>query len=218
MAWFIRILFSAIAAGVATISFLYAMYAAYTFYGKEIAQFPSSEVGLEYGVILAIYGGLAAMVIFIILFILFMTFYKRLNILGLLLGAGFGLWVTYLVQFFLAWTQLVGEDNAWIYEYLYISPFIFMLVGLFVIKHDTKWFSLAGTVAGAAGGFVISYVAVIAYPWVENTMLTNRYRDEIEITVLWFGVLLFALIGNAAGVKYRRKLYGHNARQESALE
>ena len=217
MAWLIRILISATAAGLAGISIFLATLGAYAFYGNEIAQLPPSEPG-EFGdgLLVLILAGYAALLAIPILFILFTIFYKRLNLLGLLLGVGFGFWFTRLVHLLASWTQLVDGDNPRIYEYLYMSAFIFMLVGLFFIKHDTKRFSLAGTVAGAAGGFLISYGAVIAYRWVDNTLTSYRNFGPIENTVVLFGVLLFALIGNAVGKKYRWKLNGHSALRESA--
>ncbi|QHJ70566.1 hypothetical protein [Planococcus halotolerans] len=217
MAWLIRILISAIAAGLAGISIFLATLGAYAFYGNEIAQLPPSEPG-EFGdgFLVLIFAGYGALLAIPILFIIFIIFYKRLNMLGLLLGVGFGFWFSRLVQHLAAWTQAVEGDNPWIYEYLNMSAFIFILVGLFFIKHDTKRFSLAGTVAGAAGGFLISYGAVIAYRWVDNTLTSYGYFGPIETTVVLFGVLLFALIGNAVGNKYRRKLNGHSVLQESA--
>ncbi|RLQ86706.1 hypothetical protein [Planomicrobium sp. Y74] len=216
MAWLMRILISAIAAGLAGISIFLATLGAYAFYGNEIAQLPPSEPG-EFGdgFLILIFTGYGTLLAIPIFFIIFMIFYKRLNMLGLLLGLGFGFWLTRLVQLLAAWTQMVDGDNPWIYDYLDMSAFIFMLVGLFFIKHDTKWFSLAGTVAGAAGGFLISYGAVIAYRWVDNTLISYRNFGLIETSVVLFGVLLFALIGNAIGKKYRQKPNDHSVLQES---
>lgn len=217
MAWLIRFLISATAAGLAGISTFLAIYGAYAFYAEEIAQLPPSEPGdFGDGLMVLILAGYAALLAIPLLFIIFMIFYKRLNMLGLLLGLGFGFWLTRSVQLFASWTQMAAGDNAWIYGYLDMSAFIFMLVGLFFIKHDTKWFSLAGTVAGSAGGFLISYGAVIAYRWVDNTLTSYMHFGPLETAVVLFGVLLFALIGNAVGKKYQWKLTGHSVPQETA--
>lgn len=217
MAWLIRFLISAVAAGLAGISIFLAIFGANNFFEKEIAGLPPSENGeLGDAFLVLILAGYAALLAIPILFIIFMIYYKRLNMLGLLLGLGFGFWFTRLVQHVASWNQMVSGDNKWIFSYLEMSPFIFMLVGLFFIKHDTKRFSLAGTVAGAAGGFLISFGAVIASRWVDNTLTSYGYFGPIETTVVLVGVLLFALIGNAVGIKYRGKLNGHSALQESA--
>lgn len=210
MAWLIRVMVSALAAGLAGISIFFASLGAYFFYGNVIAQSSPSEPG-EFGdgFLVLIFSGYAALLAIPLLFIIFIIFYKRLNILGLLLGVGIGFWFIRLVQLLASWTQTGDGDNPWIYGYLDMSAFFFMLVGLIFIKHDTERFSLAGTVAGAAGGFLISYGAVIAYRWVDNTLTSYGYLGLLETAVVLFGVLLFALIGNAAGKKYRRKLYGH---------
>ncbi|TAA72828.1 hypothetical protein [Planococcus salinarum] len=217
MAWLIRILISATAAGLAGISIFLAIFGANIFYAMEIAQLPPSAPGdFGDGLFVLILAGYAALLAIPILFVIFLIFYKRLNMLGLLLGVGFGFWFTRLVQHVASWTQATSGDNPWIYGYLDMSAFIFMLVGLFFIKHDTKRFSLAGTVAGAAGGFLFAYGAVIASRWVDNTLTSYGYFGPIETTVVLVGVLLFALIGNAVGKKYRGKLNAHSALQESA--
>lgn len=202
MAWLVRVLVSAIAAGLAGISIFSASLGAFAFFENVIAQSPPAEPGdFGNGLLAIIFTGYAVVLAIPILFIIFLIFYKRLNILGLLLGVGFGFWFTRLVQDLVSWTQTVDGDNPWIYGYLEMSAFIFMLVGLFFITHDTKRFSLAGTVAGAAGGFLISYVAVIAFRWVDNTLTSYFYFGPVETGVVLSGVLLFALIGNAVGKK-----------------
>ncbi|AQQ54052.1 hypothetical protein B0X71_13710 [Planococcus lenghuensis] len=77
-----------------------------------------------------------------------------------------------------------------------------MLAGLFFIKRDTKWFSLGGTVAGAASGFLIAYWSVVGYRWLDNTLTSYRNFDSTESAIVVIGVLVFAVIGNVADKKY----------------
>ncbi len=76
--------------------------------------------------------------------------------------------------------------------------------GAFFIKHDTKRFSLAGTVAGATSGLLFSYGAVIVYRWVDNTLMSYLYFDLLETTAVVLGTLVFALIGNRVSKKKLR--------------
>ncbi|WP_142826298.1 hypothetical protein [Planococcus soli] len=206
MKWLMRFLVSAVAAVIATVSINFGIYGAYAFYLNEIVQMPSPEAG-SLGpffdvLLLLIY---SSVFLVLLLFIVFLIFYKRLNMLGLLLGAGFGFW---LVRFFQLLNQWIWQYSGYsepLYVYLNVLVFVCMLVGLFFIKYDTKRFSLAGTVAGAAGGLLFSYGAVIVYRWVDNTLTSFLYFDLIETTVVILGVPIFAFTGNWAVKKYGSK-------------
>ncbi|AQQ54053.1 hypothetical protein [Planococcus lenghuensis] len=90
MDWFVRIVISAMATFMTGISILLAYFGVSVFYQQEIAQLPPVEAGslgpAFSSLISAIIIGLSVMPV---LFIIFLIFYKRLNLLGLLLGAGF---------------------------------------------------------------------------------------------------------------------------------
>lgn len=202
MNWFMRFLISAVAAAMAAVSICMGIYGVYAFYLNEIAQMLPPEAGSfapSFGLlIIFIYSGL---LLALLLFIIFLIFYRRLNLLGLLLGVGFGFWLIRLLQLLNEWIRSFSGYSEWLYVYLNVIAFIFMLAGFFFIKRDTKRFSLAGTVAGAASGLLFSYGAVIVYRWLDNTLTSFLYFDLIETTVVVLGILIFALIGNTVGKK-----------------
>ncbi|MDQ0427197.1 hypothetical protein QOZ98_000022 [Planomicrobium stackebrandtii] len=205
MKWFMRFLISAVAAVMAAASIELGIYGVYAFYLNEVVQMPSPEAG-SFGPIFDLFMFLiySALFLVLLLFIIFLIFYKRLNMLGLLLGAGFGFWLVRLLQLLNQWIRPYSGNSDSLYVYLNVLVFVCMLVGLFFIKHDTKRFSLAGTVAGAASGLLLSYGAVIVYRWVDNTLTSFLYFDLLETTVVIFGILVFTLIGNRVGKKNLR--------------
>jgi len=194
MIWFKRILISLVAAIMATISIGRGIQGIYTFYLKEIVQVPSSEAASpvpDFGLfVFLIYSELLLMVL---LFIIFIVFYERLNMFGLLLGAGFGFWLVRFLELFVQWTGANPSYSELLYVYPNIIAFFCMLTGFFFIKHDTKRFSLAGTVAGA----------VIVYRWVDNTLTSFLYFDLQETTTVMIGISIFAFVGNKVGKKRR---------------
>ncbi|AIY05698.1 hypothetical protein Plano_1733 [Planococcus sp. PAMC 21323] len=208
MIWFKRILISLLAAIMATISIGRGIQGIYTFYLKEIVQVPSTEAASsvpDFGLfVFLIYSELLLM---LLLFIIFIVSYERLNMFGLILGAGFGFWLVHLLELFVQWTGANPSYSELLYAYPNIIAFFCMLIGFFFIKHDTKRFSLVGTVAGAASGLLISYGAVIVYRWVDNTLTSFLYFDLIETIVVVFGILIFALIGNIIGKKNQQYLH-----------
>ncbi|ANU23370.1 hypothetical protein [Planococcus donghaensis] len=204
MIWFKRILISLVAAIMATISIGRGIQGIYTFYLKEIVQVPSTEAASsvpDFGLLVfLIYSELLLM---LLLFIIFIVFYERLNMFGLLLGAGFGFWLVHLLKLFVQWTGTNPSYSELLYVYPNIIAFFCMLTGFFFIKHDTKRFSLAGTVAGAAFGILISYGAVIVYRWMDNTLTSFLYFDLKETTAVMIGISIFAFVGNKVGKKRR---------------
>ncbi|MCM3784516.1 hypothetical protein M3231_16150 [Neobacillus mesonae] len=125
----------------------------------------------------------------LVFFILYMIFYKKINIRGIVLSGMVGFWL---------FSLLTTISSSPIYYYL---PLIVIVLGAFLVRFKGSGQAMNWTLAGTAAGWLIAYLIVIALRAIQNSLTSYFYFDPSQKIFVLAMILVFGIAGWLIGRK-----------------
>ncbi|OMC69048.1 hypothetical protein BK126_14795 [Paenibacillus sp. FSL H7-0326] len=127
-------------------------------------------------------------VVMLVIFILFLIVYNKINIRGIWLGGAAGLWL---------YSLLMTLAPSQVFNYL---PIIAIISGYILIQSTLSDRVLNWTLFGAACSWLVTYLVIIGGRAVQNTLTSYFYFSPSQQIVVLAGILVLGIVGWLIGM------------------
>jgi len=131
------------------------------------------------------YGIIAFPFVSLLLFLLFIWMYHKLNIRGIAIAGGVGTWLFFGIYIF-------SVDMA---KYFMWIPLLFIIVGYFFIKREYEEFKLRYLLFGMVSGWVVSYLGILGKRWIQNSLTSYFSFNPTEKKFVIIAIAVLGIIG-----------------------
>ncbi|MGF9696136.1 hypothetical protein [Paenibacillus sp. MABNR03] len=148
-----------------------------------IGTLPDEGPGIFPGLRIFLSSLIVLPVLILLFFGLYIIFYKKMNLQGLIYGGIIGLWL---------FSVLMELSPLSIYYYL---PLIATVACYFLVKPSRSDQVLNWTLLGTIFGWIITYLLVIVIRAVQNSLTSYFNFDPSQKILVFVGILLFGISG-----------------------
>lgn len=128
----------------------------------------------------------------LVIFILFVIIYNKINIRGIWFGGAAGLWL---------YSLLMTLAPSQVFNYL---PIIAIIAGYILIQTTLSDRVLNWTLLGAACGWLVTYLIIIGGRALQNTLTSYFNFSPSQQIVVLAGILVLGIVGWLIGMRKSR--------------
>lgn len=132
-----------------------------------------------------IYGVIAFPIVTLSLFLLFIWMYHKMNIRGIAIAGGVGIWVFFGIHIY--WADMA--------KYVMWIPLLFIIAGYFLIKHEYEDYKLRYLLLGMIFGWGISYLTVLGKRLFQNTLTSYFNFNPAEEKYVLIMIAILGITG-----------------------